>query len=53
MHVTILLCTLAAVIGLPVGYYIGWEAEELARWFDERMDREWDLHPVCAWEGWR
>jgi membrane protein DedA with SNARE-associated domain len=31
MQVLILLCTLAALIGLPLGYYIGWVLEESNR----------------------
>lgn len=53
MLVLIVLCLLCGIEGFRFGMWIGAELEHLGRWFDDRMDREWDLHPVCAWEGWR
>lgn len=37
MHL-ILLCTLAALSGLPIGYGIGWALDEADRLFDAYMD---------------
>lgn len=35
---TILLGTLAALIGLPVGYWIGWSLDQAGAWLDAYLD---------------
>lgn len=38
MQTLILLCTLAAVAGIPCGYYIAWAFNEAGAWLDAYLD---------------
>lgn len=49
---TILLCTFAAFIGLPVGYYIGWALDEAEAWLDAYLNGE-PQAIYCMPELWR
>lgn len=51
MNITILLCTFAALIGLPLGYWIGWAHDQAGRWLDAYLDGCGAL--AVTWEVWR
>lgn len=52
MQTLILLCTLAALIGLPLGYWIGWAHDEASRWLGAYLDGCGAVY-VAEWEFWR
>jgi hypothetical protein len=47
---TILLCTLATTIGLPIGYYLAWAWDQADAWMEQYLDGYGALY---VWEWWR